>query len=100
MLPKLEEAKRLIPGQTLTLERRDVDGHYCPENCYFTTMTVQNRNKRNTKRIDYKGESLTKTEWAERAKLSLAAFIARINAGKTMDEIMNTPVGKYTRKSK
>jgi hypothetical protein len=30
----------------LTLERRDVNGHYGPENCYWATWTEQRRNKR------------------------------------------------------
>ena len=32
----------------LTLERIDVDGGYCPENCTFITLEEQAKNKRNT----------------------------------------------------
>jgi len=31
----------------LTLEREDVNGHYCKENCVWATHRTQNQNKRN-----------------------------------------------------
>ncbi len=100
MLPKLEEANRLLPGKVLTLERRDVNGPYCKENCYFATMKVQCNNKRNNVRYVHAGEDMTSTQWAERAGLSLPAFRARIILGWTMEEILNTPVQKGHSKSK
>lgn len=40
----------------LSIERIDVDGNYCPDNCTFIPMAHQCRNKQNT--IRYKGECL------------------------------------------
>lgn len=37
----------------LTLDRINVNGNYCPENCRWTTRKEQNRNKRNT--LKYNG---------------------------------------------
>ena len=48
----------------LTLERIDVNGDYCPDNCRWATKQEQNLNKRTTIRIEYNGEFKTQSEWA------------------------------------
>lgn len=40
----------------MSLERVDVNGDYCPENCKWATIIEQNRNTRKTLRFDYKGK--------------------------------------------
>lgn len=35
----------------LTFDRIDNNGNYCPENCRFTTWSVQNSNKRKPQRM-------------------------------------------------
>lgn len=46
----------------LTLERKDTDGNYCPENCKWDTESNQNHNRRKLKGCSsrYKGVSLHK----------------------------------------
>lgn len=34
----------------LTIDRKDVNGNYCPENCKWITMAEQQKNKRNSKK--------------------------------------------------
>lgn len=38
--------------QTLTIERQDVNGDYCPENCKFISQRMQGVNKRNSMRTE------------------------------------------------
>lgn len=44
--------------EELTLDRIDVNGNYCPENCRWITYKDQNVNKRVTKWIVYNGEEV------------------------------------------
>ena len=47
-----------------TIDRIDVNGDYCPENCRFVDSMVQGSNKRNNKRITHNGITMTQSEWA------------------------------------
>lgn len=49
----------------LSLERVDVDGMYCPENCTIITMAEQMRNKTNNVRITIDGVERCLMEWCE-----------------------------------
>lgn len=42
----------------LTIERIDVNGNYCPENCKWVSHREQSYNKRNTVYIHYKGKKV------------------------------------------
>lgn len=39
----------------MTIERRDTDGPYAKENCYWATNAQQQRNRRNNVRVDWGG---------------------------------------------
>jgi hypothetical protein len=49
----------------MTIERIDVNLAYCPENCTLIPFSEQNKNKRNTVFMTWKGETKTMLEWAE-----------------------------------
>lgn len=48
----------------LTIDRKDVNGNYCPENCRWADMYTQTRNKRNTVNITINGETKCSTDWS------------------------------------
>lgn len=50
------------PSKGFSIERDDVNGDYCPENCRWIPVRKQNRNTRKTIMIDYKGEVYCLTE--------------------------------------
>lgn len=52
-------------NQNLSIERKDVNKDYSPENCEFITMKQQARNKTNNIRIVYHGEEKCIAEWCE-----------------------------------
>jgi len=56
--------------QGLTIDRRDNDRGYEPENCRWVDRTAQNRNRRNNQRFAFRGEYLMLSEIAERCGIS------------------------------
>jgi len=49
----------------LTIDRRDNNLGYHPDNCRWATRTIQNRNRRNNQRFAWRGRSLMLSEIAE-----------------------------------
>lgn len=78
-------------GPKLSIERMDVNGDYCPENCRWITLSQQQRNKTNNRRIEYGGENKTLIEWCELFNLSYKAVHARLNNGWGVEKALETP---------
>lgn len=57
-----------------TIDRIDVNGDYCPENCRFVNLMVQGSNKRNNRRITHNGITMTQSEWARYYNKNRAYF--------------------------
>lgn len=70
-----------IEGSNLTLDRIDVDGNYCPENCRFVDMKSQCRNKTNNNIIEFNGESKTIAEWSEITGINRSTITYRHSRG-------------------
>lgn len=63
----------------LTLERNDVNGDYCPENCRWATMDEQRNNKRNSHFLTYNGVTKTMAQWANLLGINYRTLRSRIN---------------------
>jgi hypothetical protein len=64
-----------------SIERVDVEGDYCPENCVWATSGEQARNKRNNKWITYQGQRMTQTDAALASGVNLRTIRARLSRG-------------------
>lgn len=76
----------------LSIERKDVNGNYCPENCTFITMAEQQRNKRSNVWIDHDGEKRTIADVSKETGLSWGGINYRLKRGKDVF------AGRYERK--
>lgn len=54
----------------LTIDRIDVNGDYCPENCRWITREEQARNKRTNVLITYNGRTMIAAQWEKELGLS------------------------------
>lgn len=76
----------------LTLDRIDVDGDYCPENCRWVDMRTQLNNTRKNVYIEYMGRKLTIPEWAHELNMKESLIRHRYDYGWTPERIFTTPV--------
>lgn len=77
----------------LTIDRIDVNGDYCPENCRWATAVEQSNNKRNNNFLEHNGKKLTTTQWSKLLNMSHETLRYRIAVlGWSIEKALTTPV--------
>lgn len=80
-------------NDTLTIERIDVNGDYCPENCKWITLKEQAANKRDTIWIDYHGRRVQLMKLCEEKNLNYDPIHNRIMClGWDAEKAIDTPI--------
>lgn len=73
-----------------TIDRIDVNGDYCPENCRWVPMKVQNNNRRNNHLLTYKGKTMTVAEWARETGIKPGTLYDRLYNGWSTERALET----------
>ena len=82
-----------------TLERIDVNGNYCPENCTFKTWEEQVNNMRSNVLLTFNGETKSRKEWAKISGINYRCLISRLDRSWSIEKTLTTPVKKITKNS-
>jgi hypothetical protein len=74
----------------MTLDRKENDWHYCPNNCRLVTQAMQNRNNRRTVWIEWNGERLCFEDFVTKycKPWSLMAIHAQLKKGRSVAAII------------
>lgn len=74
-----------------TLDRIDFNGNYEPNNCRWTNMKEQQNNRRDNRRITFKNETHTLSEWADIVGINYKALHRRLKQGWTIERAFTEP---------
>ena len=82
-----------VRPEGMTLERKENDKDYCPENCIWAPRSVQSQNTRKAHLIEYDGEVHTIAEWERKLGWKPGVLKARIGRlGYSIEEAFTKPV--------
>lgn len=75
----------------LSIERLDVNGNYCPENCTLIPFLEQQNNTTRSHFIEWNGERKTIADWARKLGVRQMALQHRFDRGWSIERAMSQP---------
>lgn len=69
------------PPEGYSLDRIDVEGHYCKGNCKWSTSAEQARNTRSNRHITIGGETKVMADWCSENGIDPSTALKRIKSG-------------------
>ena len=73
-----------------TLDRIDVNGDYCKENCRWTTYKEQANNTRQNRKITFNGKTQNTAQWADEIGIPPQMIWDRLRKGWPLENVLST----------
>lgn len=74
-----------------TIDRIDVNGDYCPDNCRWVDLELQANNRRSNVFITYNGKTQTASQWSKELGFNKSLVGQRIGRGWSIELALTTP---------
>lgn len=80
------------PPEGFTIDRTDVNGDYNKDNCTWASRKEQSLNTRRSRKVTWKGQTLTVKEWSDLLSINYGTLLGRLRRGWLPDRALSTPV--------
>lgn len=86
------------PTPDHSIERKNNDDGYHPDNCRWATTSEQNQNTRVVSKYTHDGKTLSVRHWAELVGMSRSALSSRLRLGWSIELALKTPVSRSNKR--
>lgn len=80
------------PSVGMTLERKDNEKGYSPDNCEWVDRKTQNRNRRGVRMLRVGGVEKPLSEWADESGIALGTIWQRLKKGWAPEDAVRIPL--------